>query len=97
MEQAEIIPRSHQVAALLEGSGTHFERGQTFQIVAKLPIQLVATIDAFAKKSDKSRTQIISILLSLAVDEVLPQLNKPTAKKVRELEVECRAELGGAV
>jgi len=95
MEQTEIIPRSHQVAALLEGTGTHYERGVNFQIVAKLPIAKVAMLDAFAKQSNKSRTEMLSILLSVAIEEVLEQLDAETREKVADLEVQCKALLKG--
>jgi len=95
MEQTEMIPRSHQVAALLEGASTHYERGVNFQIVAKLPVAKVAMLDAFAKQSNKSRTEMLSILLSVAIDEVLEQLDAETREKVADLEAQCKALLKG--
>jgi|LauGreDrversion2_5_1035112.scaffolds.fasta_scaffold21312_2 DNA-binding protein YbaB len=95
MQQTEIIPRSHQVAAMLEGTGTHYERFVTYQVVTKLPVPKVAMLDAFARQSNKSRTEMLSILLSVAIEEVMQQLDDETRQKILDLEPQCKALLQG--
>lgn len=95
MEQQEMLPRSRLVAAVLSGKATSAEKAQTVQVVAKLPIYNVAKLDALARQGGKNRTEMLSMLLAVAIEEVLLHVDEGVAEQLVALEAQCMAELLG--
>ncbi len=96
MEQMEMLSRAHTVAAVVLGTAKTFEKAQTVQVVAKLPIYHVAKLDALAKQGGKNRTEMLSMLLAVGLDEVLSLVDEPViAERLVELEAESMPQLMG--
>lgn len=95
MHQSDMIPLSLKVAALVGGQVVFEEKAETYQVVARLPIYQVAKVDALARRCGKSRTQMLSLVLSVGLEEVLGQLDESVSEQVVELEAECLAGLSG--
>lgn len=95
MQRNEDPSKAETVAQLLSGRSTFFEKSQNVQVVAKLPIYHVAKLDAMAKQAGKNRTEMLSILLSTGLDEVLKHVDEAVAEKLLQLEAEAMARLLG--
>ena len=89
------MPRSQMVAAVVSGTATSFEKAQIFQITVKLPIYHVAKLDALARQGGKNRTEMLSLLLAVGIEEVSQHLDEAVAEQLIELEAQCLAELMG--
>ena len=97
MEQQELISRAETVAAVVSGRATHSENAVTYQVVFKLPIYVVSRIDAMGVQAGKNRTQMVSMLLAVALDEVSKHVDEPAALRLVQLEAEALGRLMGEV
>lgn len=96
MQEQDVIPQAAEhVASMIQGTATHYERAVTFQVVAKLPVYKVSMLDAYAKAANKSRTEMLSILLGLAFDEVHKELNDEGKQKIASLDALAMTQLTG--
>lgn len=62
----------------------------------RIPIWLVAKVDALAKKSGKSRNSMLNSLVEVGLDAVLPLLKSDDAKELNRLERLAYSALGGS-
>jgi hypothetical protein len=95
MQQKEMLSRARMVAAVVSGTAKTDEKAQNVQVVAKLPIYHVAKLDALARQAGKNRTQMLSMLLAVGLEEVWDQLDEGFSEKLLEVEAQCMAELEG--
>lgn len=77
------ITRAEQTAAILEGRGESSFMGATTVISVRLPVIQEAEIQAFAKKANKTRNAMISILLDVGMEAVRSHLSEETAEEIR--------------
>lgn len=95
MEQQEILSSAEMVAAVVSGRGKVMEKAQTVQVTVKLPIYHVAKIDGMAAQAGKTRTQVMSMLLGVGLEEVQKCIDAPTADHLVMQEAEALARLMG--
>jgi hypothetical protein len=95
MEQQEMLSEADMVAAVVSGRGKRFAKTQTVQVVAKLPIYHVGKLDALAAQAGQTRTETLSMLLGVGLEEVMRRVDQPIAEHLVELEAEALARLMG--
>jgi hypothetical protein len=95
MEQQHIFTSAEQVASVLSGRGKITEKSVSYQVTVKLPIWLVAKVDAMARQSGKTRTESMSMLLDVGIEEVLKCVDEPVAVKLLDYESEALGRLMG--
>lgn len=97
MQQQHIFSAAEEVASVLSGRGQITEKSVSYQVTVKLPIHLVAKVDAMARQGSKTRTELMSLLLAVGVEEVQKCLDEPAAVQLLELESAALGRLMGEV
>lgn len=82
LEDGEVIREADHVAALLEGNATTNFVGVTKVISARLPLHLLAELEAFAEKGGRSRNAMLAMLLDVGLEEVRSGLKAKTIKEI---------------
>jgi len=70
---------AEMVAAEILRTGKHVYMGTVLPVTARLPVHLVASIDAFVEASGTSRNHMFTRLISVGIESVLSNL--PADKK----------------
>ena len=83
LEDGEVIREAEHVAALIEGNATTNFVGATKVISARLPLHLLADLEAFAEKSGRSRNAMLAMLLDVGLEEVRAGLKPKTVKEIQ--------------
>lgn len=79
----EVIREAQHVAALIEGNATTNFVGVTKVISARLPLHLLAELEAFAEKSGRSRNAMLAMILDVGLEEVRAGLKAKTVKEIQ--------------
>ena len=81
-DDGQVIREADHVAALIEGNADTNFMGVTKVLSARLPMVQVAEIEAIAEKSGKTRNAMLSMLLSVGIEEVRAGLKTKTLKEI---------------
>jgi len=82
LDDGTVIKAADHAANIVEGRGSSDYIGMTKVISSRLPINLVAEVQALANKSGKTRNAMISALLEVGIEEVRGRLKTKTLREI---------------
>lgn len=91
----EKVTNTEHVAAMLYGNATTNTVSVVKVVAYRIPVHLLAPVDAMAKKAGKSRNAMLNLLLQVGIDEVRKQLPDDVAEKLTMAESEAFSVLLG--
>ena len=77
------ISKAQQVAAVIQGTGERSSIGVTKVISVRLPVDLLADLECFAKLSEKTRNAMVEMLLNVGIEEVCKNLTEDTLAELQ--------------
>ena len=87
------ISNAEFLAAVVAGTVKQSSIHSLKPIAYRVPVWLLARVDALAQKSGKSRNSMLNSLLEVGLDALFPLLNPADAQDVNERESAALAEL----
>lgn len=81
MIEQEVTNTEH-VAAMVSGNGTSNLIAAVKVVAYRIPVHLLAPVDAMAAKAGKSRNAMLNLLVQVGIDEVRNQLSDEVAESL---------------
>jgi len=96
MDEVEVTNTEH-VAAIISGNATANSVAVVKVVAYRIPITLLGSVDAMAKKSSKSRNAMLNLIVQVGIDEIRKQLSDDVAENLMLAESEAFSVLLGDV
>lgn len=93
LDDGEVITALDHAVAVVEGQAKLFQGLSSKVTSFRLPLTVMADVQALAVKSGRTKNATIAMLLSVAVEEVHKRLAAETMQEVNELTSEAYSEL----
>lgn len=94
--QAEILPEptlAEQAAAVIVGMGTDFTKGVLVPFSIRVPVWVVAVLDAMAARTGRSRNYVLNLALAVGVDEIQRELPEEVRQELRILAADAQGQV----
>ena len=89
------VTQADHVAGIISGTGKNSLRASAYAVSYRVPMNLLAAVDAMAAESKKSRNAMLNLLVEVGIDEVREKLDQDVAERLMVQEAKAFSLLAG--
>ena len=82
ISETEEISQADQVAAVVSGVGKNTVVAAVRPVAYRVPVYLLASVDAMAAEGKKSRNAMLNMLVQVGIDEVREKLGQDVVERL---------------
>jgi hypothetical protein len=82
IDDSESISQAEHVAGILSGTAQTTMVAAMHSVSYRVPMHVLATVDAMAAQSKKSRNAMFNLLVQVGIDEVREKLDQDVAERL---------------
>ena len=87
MLEEEKVSAADMVASVVAGTGSRSSASVVRAVSYRVPVTMLARVDALSEKSGKSRNAMLNMLVDVGLEEVLSRLSEDDFEEVQSREM----------